>query len=103
MDFDNVDFQTLREYEPKIRHLWHDYHLSLGLPIIDIQHLWLVFILVCLDSVTVFKEPHERLSGVIKVLDQLHRYASEHFAAEFALTEMLDFKAQEHKREHQNF
>jgi len=103
MDFEIIDLKNFRNHEENIRHIWKDYHLSLGVSLVDIQHLWLVYIITSLETIDKNIEIAERIKNIIKILEQCLMYTNEHFSAEIILIEMLKFKTDHHKKEHHNF
>ncbi|TGL60837.1 bacteriohemerythrin [Leptospira sarikeiensis] len=88
----------------KIRGIWKTFDLSLGIPEIDKQHLWLIGILADLEdkleSGTKSELEVTFNSAINKTLD----YASEHFALEEKLLESIGYtKLGQHRLQHMRF
>ncbi len=88
----------------KIRGVWKTFGLSLGIPEIDKQHLWLLAILVDLEdklekgNISEWEESFS--TSLTKTLD----YTMEHFALEEKLLEQIGFdKLGQHRLQHIRF
>ncbi len=63
-----------------LRNFWQDNHFQLGIPLIDIQHLWLLYIITNLESALSNAESlSETLKdSIVGIID----YITEHFSLE---------------------
>ena len=84
--------------------IWSRYNLRTGIPLIDLQHLWLIYLIVQLDDFSNIEDQSKRLTFYRNVLDDLMIYISEHFETEENVMEIIGFKnLAQHKLSHQLF
>lgn len=90
------------EAEGKVRELWAGGSIRLDIPIIDLQHMWLVALIQELAQVsTSATQDTERLK---KLLIELVDFATEHFSLEEELTGKFGYPEHvAHKQQHQHF
>ena len=86
--------------------IWHSNNLSTLIPIIDLQHLWLIHMVVELDlasrSRNMATSAREKIFQ--RVVQQATQYANEHFTAEEKIMEKFRFnEIASHMRQHQGF
>lgn len=85
----------------KINNFWIDKNIEMNLPLIDLQHLWLIFLLVEAEDTIEKRNEEEKFE---KISLELISYTIEHFTLEEKL--FLDFEYPayiSHKRQHQIF
>ena len=87
----------------EIRRLWRSYSIRLFVPLIDMQHLWLIKMVVELE--VALKEGYEKRAHLLgEMLPDVKRYIHEHFSAEEAMMETLGFETRlAHKKQHAAF
>lgn len=89
------------QIEEKISKIWKEKNLELELSIIDLQHLWLIFLLVEAEETLNKNEKNEEFQ---KVSVELINFTTEHFSLEEKL--LIEFNYPEyayHKKQHQDF
>ena len=87
--------------EEKIRNIWKEKNLELGLSIIDLQHLWLIFLLIETEETL---ENANKENEFQKIQLELINFTVEHFTLEEKL--FLEFNYPEyasHKKQHLSF
>ncbi len=83
--------------------IWNKYNLRIGIPIVDMQHLWLVQQVVELDKVIRSSSATRREKFQETVLGAVG-YIKEHFSTEEVLMRQFHYKDQEHHiRQHKHF
>ncbi|PJZ24146.1 hemerythrin [Leptospira hartskeerlii] len=88
----------------KIRGIWKTFDLSLGIPEIDKQHLWLIGILADLEDKLESGSRSELEATFTTALSKTLDYASEHFALEEELLESIGYtKLGQHRLQHMRF
>ncbi|MCS6983603.1 MAG: hemerythrin domain-containing protein [Leptospiraceae bacterium] len=96
-----VDLKPERVEE--VRKIFTSLRLELKVPIIDIQHLWLIKLVVDLDY-SLKERGQVRNELFSAILMDLFRYVKEHFYAEECLMEALSYEAfKEHQDKHRQF
>lgn len=87
----------------EIRRLWRSYSIRLYVPMIDMQHLWLIKMVVELE--VALKEGYEKRAHLLgEMLPEVKRYVHEHFSAEEAMMDSLGFETRAgHKKQHAAF
>ncbi|MCB1174129.1 MAG: hemerythrin family protein [Leptospiraceae bacterium] len=86
-----------------IASLWQQYNLSVGIPVIDMQHLWLLRILVELNH-SLHMDFKTRRNQFNAALADAIEYIKEHFATEERIMQHFDYSGQDqHHRQHRNF
>ena len=89
--------------------LWHAYRLQIGVPIIDMQHLWLIRLIAELEAAERDREfrpegdeeTHKRFQNAVA---ELQNYVAEHFSTEEAIMREFNFPGLPgHIRQHENF
>jgi hemerythrin-like metal-binding protein len=94
-----IDNEVLFE----VKRMWKSFSIRLNVPLIDMQHLWLIKMVVELEQA--LKENYEkRLNLLTDLLPDVQQYIHEHFAAEESMMDSLDFQfRQGHKGQHAVF
>lgn len=89
----------------KVRGIWKTFDLSLGIPEIDKQHLWLIAILVDLEEkLENDAASHTMGESLASALTRTLDYTMEHFALEEKLLENIGFdKLGQHRLQHSRF
>ncbi|TGK09462.1 hemerythrin [Leptospira selangorensis] len=88
----------------KIRGIWKTFDLSLGIPEIDKQHLWLIGILADLEDKLESGTRAELETTFTNALSKTLDYATEHFALEEKLLESIGYtKLGQHRLQHMRF
>jgi hemerythrin-like metal-binding protein len=86
-----------------VMQFWKFYKLGLGIPILDMQHLWLVKITMELEYSSIHSNPTEATEILTNSIKELNHYFAEHFYVEESIMRHLDFSELiEHKRFHKN-
>lgn len=87
----------------EIRRMWKSFSIRLNVPLIDMQHLWLIKMVVELE--TALRERYDtRVNLLADLLPDVKRYVSEHFMAEEAMMDALNYpQATGHKKLHELF
>ena len=102
--FQDDVFDLSKEYIRHVRIIWERYKLKTGIPIIDLQHLWLIYIIVKLEDSLKIEDQTKRLSIYKSILDELINYVNEHFQTEEIMMNVSDYKSSnEHREVHQSF
>lgn len=86
--------------------IWNSNNLSIQIPIIDLQHLWLISLIVELDLASRSRNMGTAAREKIfqRVVQGATQYAHEHFAAEERIMEKFKFNGlAAHLRQHQGF
>lgn len=86
--------------------IWNSNNLSIQIPIIDLQHLWLISLIVELDLASRSRNMGTAAREKIfqRVVQGATQYAHEHFAAEERIMEKFKFTGlPNHLRQHQAF
>lgn len=86
--------------------IWNSNNLSIQIPIIDLQHLWLISLIVELDLASRSRNMGTAAREKIfqRVVQGATQYAHEHFAAEERIMEKFKFNGlPNHLRQHQAF
>lgn len=85
-----------------LRNFWQDNHFQLGIPLIDIQHLWLLYIITNLESALSNAESlSETLKdSIVGIID----YITEHFSLEEEILKEFKYPGfEEHVKHHRAF
>ncbi|MCS6985115.1 MAG: hemerythrin family protein [Leptospiraceae bacterium] len=85
------------------REIYRNLRLETGIPIVDIQHLWLVKLMVKLEIM--LKQKKEQTPGeTIEILKEIVRYTRDHFMAEENLMRIMDYGPRDiHHQKHASF
>lgn len=87
-----------------IKNIWKTYDLSVKIPIIDMQHLWLVKILTDLDIASKNLGGEKKNEVFQLTMQKAIKYTDEHFGTEELLMEKFEYpKLARHKARHQQF
>jgi hemerythrin-like metal-binding protein len=87
----------------EIRRLWRSFSIRLYVPMIDMQHLWLIKMVVELE-VSLKEEYEKRTHLLTEMLPEVKRYVHEHFSAEECMMEKLGYDLRvAHKKQHAAF
>jgi hemerythrin-like metal-binding protein len=101
---------SFRELEPNIEHIvskvqekYKQINLKTNIQIIDIQHVWLFSLIYYIEFFyrNIFSKEKEKF--LVDIISECLRYASRHFAVEEELIKILDFKVEEHSKDHKRF
>ncbi|MCR9141811.1 MAG: hemerythrin domain-containing protein [bacterium] len=97
----------------RVAGLWHAYRLQLGIPIIDMQHLWLIKLIAELEAAQrdqVQADGDGESDGNTEAKDfqaaivEVQNYVAEHFSTEEALMREFNFPGLPgHIRQHESF
>lgn len=87
----------------EIKRMWRSFSIRLNVPLIDMQHLWLIKMVVELE--TALRERYETRANLLAdLLPDVKRYVAEHFMAEEAMMNALAYEqAGSHKKLHELF
>lgn len=87
----------------EIRRLWRSFSIRLYVPLIDMQHLWLIKMVVELE-VSLKEDYDKRAHLLADMLPDVKRYVHEHFSAEEYMMESLGYDMRvAHKKQHSAF
>lgn len=86
----------------KIRTIWNDNNFRTDIPIIDLQHIWLVFLIFTLERSNRNYSPSD--ARLQNILDELLNFTIEHFNLEENILIQFDYPdIVKHEQEHKNF
>lgn len=86
-----------------IKDVWNRFDLALGIPVIDMQHIWLISIVLRLEQ-GLSSEGEEAEEAFQEALAEAVDYTIEHFSLEENLMQDLGFPESEaHRKQHQRF
>ena len=71
--------------EEKLRKIWNENNFSLDMPIIDLQHIWLIWLLLQLEEELTNEETSESIAQMNFIISELINYTTEHFWLEECL------------------
>lgn len=87
----------------EIRRMWRSFSIRLDVPLIDMQHLWLIKMVVELE-IALREKYDTRLNQLSDLLPDVKRYINEHFMAEETMMNALGYpQASSHKKLHDLF
>lgn len=88
---------------PKVRDKYRRLSLSTGIPIIDLQHIWLVTLIY--HSETYYRNTGKKknLDLAVDVISECLTYSLRHFTVEEELVKILDHNIASHLEEHKKF
>ncbi len=90
--------------EEKLRKIWNENNFSLDMPIIDLQHIWLIWLLLQLEEELTNEETSESIAQMNFIISELINYTTEHFWLEECLLEFTQFpEEKEHVIQHKRF
>jgi hemerythrin-like metal-binding protein len=93
------------EFQESLKTFWVKNNLKLDVPVIDLQHIWLVYLIMELEKENIEADGAEfPLERITKIMGDLLSFAAEHFSVEedlFLAFELPD--AIEHSDRHRNF
>ncbi|MCB1315450.1 MAG: hemerythrin family protein [Leptospiraceae bacterium] len=97
-----IDVST-PELLKEIGSMWNRLNLATGIPIIDIQHLWLIKMIVDVDEA--MRESSMTRSAVLhRTLSEASLYVELHFRTEERLMDLLQYSdSEEHRKRHHAF
>lgn len=88
----------------RISRLWDYYNLETGVNVIDIQHIWLMRLVLMLEWLLFHEENIDIKSAIDNVLEEAAAYAEEHFKAEEMIYDHLNYaEAKKHNETHEHF
>ncbi|MCB1316652.1 MAG: hemerythrin family protein, partial [Leptospiraceae bacterium] len=83
--------------------IWYKYNLKIGVPMIDMQHLWLIRQVVELDY-AIHHEYEARREYFNAALADAITYIKEHFSTEEKIMRHFDYEhIEEHRKQHRHF
>lgn len=93
------------DFQEKLKEFWQKNNLKLDIPVIDLQHIWLVFLIMELEA-ELLTNAGQKLSEekIRKIMGDLLSFAAEHFSLEedlFMAFEVPD--GMEHTEKHRHF
>lgn len=84
-----------------IFHMWKTYDLSIEIPLLDLQHLWFLYLMIRLDRATKIQERDARVRALTTGFEQLHNFFHTHFQTEEKLMEVFQYPGvAQHKMMH---
>jgi hemerythrin-like metal-binding protein len=89
----------------KIHHTWKSYDLSLRIPLLDMQHLWFIYIALKLEAESrSYNDRTERFKAFHTNLTEIKKYTVTHFSTEEKLMKMFDYPGlRSHQEQHKHF
>lgn len=101
-DSANIDVTT-PEVLKEIKSMWNRLNLRIGVPIVDIQHLWLIKMIVDMDD-AMSESQLTREAVLARTITEAMDYIDVHFRTEEELLEIIGFnELNEHKKKHKSF
>lgn len=95
------EYNNLNEFEQSIYKVWKEKNFRMGIPIIDLQHLWLIHLILKIDDYSKGDMARDLLANIIQ---QTIDFAIEHFSTEEKLIDLVNFpNSLEHVRNHRNY
>ncbi len=87
-----------------ISSIWHMYNLSIGLPIIDLQHIWLIKMVVELDYASKTLVSNKREEIFRSIIKGAVQYTKDHFSLEEKIMQKFQYSGfPGHLKQHQTF
>lgn len=87
-----------------INNIWHVYNLSTGIPIVDLQHLWLIKMTVELDTACKNLTSRKREEVFRSIIKGAVQYAKDHFSLEEKIMQKFHYYGYNtHYKQHQSF
>lgn len=74
-----------------VRHIWKSYNLAIHVPIIDLQHAWLLKLVVELDKAVKTMGQTRKNEIFLKTVGEALEYTKEHFTTEESLMKQFRF------------
>lgn len=100
----NVDVMINKDTLQSVQKIWNTYSLNLGIYEIDVQHLWLIKIIVELELGSKIDNNRLRDDIFFKASQEILRYIREHFSAEEMILKRFNFTENtKHFKQHRNF
>ncbi|MCB1165298.1 MAG: hemerythrin family protein [Leptospiraceae bacterium] len=94
---------TTPEVLKEITSLWNRLNLKIGVPIIDIQHLWLIKMIVAMDE-AMGESQLTRDAVLAQTIEEAVQYIDVHFRTEEELMDVLGYdQKQSHTARHKKF
>ncbi len=93
------------EFQESLKQFWIKNALKLDIPVIDLQHVWLVYLIMELEK-TNHGAPEEEFpeEDILRIMGDLLAFAAEHFSVEEDLFMAFELpEALEHTDRHRNF
>lgn len=101
---DNMSEVISRDIAHDVYKIWKTYSLSLQIPTIDTQHLWLVKVLVELERATKNYNPRDQDIFFKQSIVEMINYAKNHFLIEESIMKEFGYpELIKHSRDHRNF
>ncbi len=87
-----------------IKELWDKQGFQLDIPVVDLQHLWLIWLVLQLDAAVGRGQSEEIDNSFQTISPELINYTIDHFSLEEDLLNKFDFPEQkDHKSQHEHF
>jgi len=94
---------TTHKILEQIKEMWTRYNMKIGIPLIDIQHLWLVKMIVDMNEAMDESEV-TRLAVLARTIEDTIEYIDVHFHTEELFMEKIGFpELPAHKKQHEKF
>ena len=88
----------------QVKLIWNRYKLQTNIPIIDLQHSWLIYLITKLKNTLEIDTQKLRLSLYQSILEDVVSYVHEHFKMEEDLMQLIHYSdVKPHKGEHDRF
>jgi hemerythrin-like metal-binding protein len=103
VDIEDLHITIAEETLNRVRKFWREHDFTLGIELLDAQHMWLIALVFHLDAL--IKDPQNRDNKQVEgVFQEALRYARTHFAAEeMVLTEYRFPDVDNHSAQHHTF
>ena len=90
--------------EEKLRKIWSENNFSLDIPIIDLQHIWLIWLLLQMEEEVLQPDSPESDARTDYIISELVSFTTEHLWLEECLMEHTKFSEnKEHTSQHNRF
>jgi len=102
IETENVSFEISSDVITKMRRFWREHDFTMGIDLLDAQHMWLIALVFHLDDLLkATVRDDKQVDGVLK---ECVTYAKTHFRAEEMLFKAAKYAAEEqHEKQHENF
>jgi hemerythrin-like metal-binding protein len=84
----------------EVKDIWENHRLTLNLPLLDLQHLWLIFLTIVIEKDCNLDDLNKKKDSLLRVIQESERYSKIHFSIEEALIKRIDDLFEDHHGEH---
>ncbi len=88
----------------KLKDFWKQNNFSVGVPILDLQHVWLIYIVLRLEEQILESDSNSLDALASESLEETLQYAAEHFSLEEEIMKKFEYPSYtSHLETHRNF